>query len=110
MLYRFVGLAVLTLFVVFSVMGCSLPSHAPVMGVWSTSVSAPLAVGSGMNKPDLKVGTASATSVLGLFASGNASIRAACQSAGIQKIHYVDYHNRSFFGLFTTYTVYVYGE
>ena len=106
---RFVGLAVLTLFVLFVVTGCAVPT-APVVGAISTGVSAPLDVGSGINKPNLKVGTASATSVLGLFASGDASIRAACQSAGIETIHYVDYRSQSFLGLLGKYTVYVYGE
>lgn len=69
MLYRFVGLTLLTLFVVFSVAGCAAHSQAPVTGFVSTNVSAALDVGSGINKPHLKVGTASVTSFLGLFAT-----------------------------------------
>ena len=110
MLHRFLGLTLLTLFVVFSVAGCAAYSQAPVTGFVSTNVSAALDVGSGINKPHLKVGTASATSFLGLFATGNASIRAACQNGGIQQIHYIDYHVENSLGLFAKYTLYVYGE
>ena len=110
MLYRFIGLTFLALFVVFSVTGCAAYSQAPVTGFVSTNVSVPLDVGSGIHKPHLKVGTASVTSFLGLFASGDASIQAACQNGGIQQIHYVDYRVESSLGLFAKYTLYVYGE
>ena len=110
MLYRFVALTFLTLFVVFSVTGCAAYVQAPVTGVLSTNVSGALGVGSGIHKPHLKVGTASVTSFLGLFATGDASIRTACQNGGIQQIHYIDYRAENSLGLFAKYTIYVYGE
>ncbi len=51
-----------------------------------------------------------ATSVLGIYASGDASIDAAAKSAGITKIHHVDEQSTNILGFFAKYTVYVYGE
>ena len=110
MLYRFGSIVILTLFTVLSLTGCSAHSTSPVTGVLISDVSAPFAVGLGLNKQVLKVGTASVTSVLGLFASGNASIREAVSKAGISKIHYVDYQTQNFLGIYAKYTIYVYGE
>ena len=60
--------------------------------------------------PSLKVGTAKCTSVLGLVATGDASIEAAKKSAGITKVHHVDWDARNILGLYGEYTVTVYGE
>lgn len=57
-----------------------------------------------------KVGTAEVTSILGLVATGDASINTAAQSAGITRISHVDYEAKSILGVFAKYTVYVYGE
>ncbi len=57
-----------------------------------------------------KVGTAQATNILGIIATGDASINAAATSAGIKKISHVDQHQSSILGLFTKYEVFVYGE
>ncbi len=57
-----------------------------------------------------KVGTASATSILGLVATGDASITAAARKAGITKIHHVDAETQSILGIITTYTIKVYGQ
>jgi hypothetical protein len=81
---------------------------APLVGVLYTDVKAPLAVTS--NTGSTKVGTAKATSILGIVATGDASIEAAARSAGIAKIHHVDYQATSILGIYATYTVMVYGE
>jgi hypothetical protein len=57
-----------------------------------------------------KVGTAKASSILGWFATGDASIDAAAKSAGITKIHHVDVQTSSVLGLIAKYEVFVYGE
>lgn len=57
-----------------------------------------------------KVGTSSATNVLGLVAVGNASIQAAAKNAGIKKISHVDAKRTSILGLFGSYTIQVYGD
>ncbi|MDD2523711.1 MAG: TRL-like family protein [Endomicrobiia bacterium] len=81
---------------------------SPLMGVIYTDVKAPEAVTSNVGKS--KVGTAVATSILGLVAQGDASIDAAARSAGITRIHHVDYHSTSILGIYSTFTVTVYGE
>jgi hypothetical protein len=57
-----------------------------------------------------KVGTSQATSILGWFATGDASIEAAAKSAGIKKISHVDYEGSNILGLFAKHTTIVYGE
>ncbi len=80
----------------------------PVMGLIYTDVKAPEAVTSNSGKS--KVGKGIATSVMGLFAQGDASIETAAKSAGITRIHHVDYHSTSILGFYSTFTVTVYGE
>ncbi|MCS7027201.1 MAG: TRL-like family protein [Bacteroidia bacterium] len=57
-----------------------------------------------------KVGVAKATSILGIFATGDASIEAAAKNEGITKIHHVDERAVRVLSLFASYEVYVYGE
>lgn len=81
---------------------------SPLTGVLYTDIKAPVAATSNSNST--KVGSASATSILGVVATGDASIDAAAKSAGITKIHHVDEHSTSILGFFAKYKVYVYGE
>ena len=81
---------------------------SPLIGVWYTDVKAPLTATSNANSS--KVGTAEATSILGVIATGDASIDAAAKSAGITKIHHVDEHSTSILGFIAKYKIYVYGE
>ena len=57
-----------------------------------------------------KVGRSSATSVLGLVATGDAGVNEAAKQGGITKISHVDVQQKSILGLFGTYEVIVYGE
>ncbi len=57
-----------------------------------------------------KVGTASATNILGLVAIGDASVETAAKSAGITKISHVDSEKKGILGVYGTYKLYVYGE
>ncbi|HOC56172.1 MAG TPA: TRL-like family protein [Verrucomicrobiota bacterium] len=91
------------------VVGCVGPM-GPVGGVGGglyTDVSGPLLVTS--HSSYSKVGRASSTGII-FFATGDSSIKAAADSAGITKIHHVDYHTRSILGLYAKTTVTVYGE
>lgn len=81
---------------------------APLTGVIYTDVKSPVAVTDSENST--KVGTAEATSILGIVATGDASVEAAAKSAGITEIHHVDAHSTSILGVFAKYTIYVYGE
>ena len=55
-------------------------------------------------------GEATLTSLLGLFTTGDASIRTAMKNGNITKIHHVDYHVTNFLGIFATFTTQIYGE
>jgi hypothetical protein len=72
-----------------------------------TDVSGPVAVTDNAASP--KIGEATSTGILG-FATGDSSIKAAAASAGITKIHHVDYHTTSVLGVYAKTTTMVYGE
>ena len=62
------------------------------------------------NSGSSKSGSASATSILGIVASGDASVQAAAASAGITKIQHVDQKMERILMFWARYTVTVYGE
>lgn len=57
-----------------------------------------------------KKGTGTATNILGLIATGDASIATAKQNAGIKKIDTVDVQHTAILGLFSTTVIEVCGE
>jgi len=63
------------------------------------------------NEKGEKVGTATAKCILGIVAWGDASTETAAKNAGITKIHHADYEDTLIFlGVYSSYTVVVYGE
>lgn len=94
-------------FAAFLFTGCS-AVKSPVVGMAYTDVKDGLAVTA--NAGSSKVGTAEAKSYLGIVALGDASIQAAASEAGISRIHHVDYQSKSILGIYSVYTVIVYGE
>lgn len=109
MLYRICGILILGLLAVFLLTGCGAYATAPVTGVLISDVSAPVAVGMADKTPS-KHGESSVTSIFGLFAWGDASIKAAVSKASIKKIYWVDYQSVNVLGLYSKYIVHVYGE
>ena len=99
--------SVLLIFSMLALAGCAMV-QSPVNGYLVTEIRGPITATSSSTYS--KKGTASCTSVFGLFAYGNASIEAAAKQAGITKIHHIDYGSSSFFGIYATFKVYVYGE
>jgi TRL-like protein family len=89
--------------------GCVGP-NGPLVGAYGglyTDVSgAVLATG---NAKGTKVGTATSKGII-FVATGDSSIKAACDNGGITKIEHVDYHVTSVLGLYNETTVTVYGE
>lgn len=57
-----------------------------------------------------KRGEATATGILGLVSTGDASIQTAAKNAGITKISHVDTKKKSILGVVSKYTTIVYGE
>lgn len=86
--------------------GCATPFP---YGAIYTEIKSPIAVG---DKPVIgtKVGRAMSTSVLGIVATGDASISTAARNGEITKISHVDYEVRNVLGFIGEYTTVVYGE
>jgi hypothetical protein len=95
---------ILTTAVMFS--GCATPYP---MGMVYTEVKSPVAVGDGGVNYS-KVGTSKATSILGLVATGDASIKAAMERGHITKEKFVVYESKNILGLYGEYTTKVYGD
>ncbi len=87
--------------------GCAM-STSPVTGTVFSNVKAPVTA-TGYTRYH-KVGTASAHSILGIVALGDASIQAAMENGGINSVHHADYQSTSFLGLYARYKVIVYGD
>ena len=99
-------LAVLT--VTLFLGGCA-SAVSPVTGFWYTNVDGPIAATSAPDEAT-RVGRASTRSVLGIIATGDASIQRAARDGGISEIHHVDFESRSYFGVLAEFTVVVYGN
>jgi hypothetical protein len=100
--------AVLAVLVAILFSACSAAVVAPVTGFLYTDLKGPHMATS--NPVATKVGTAEVTSILGIVATGDASIATAARNGGISKISHIDYESKSILGIFAKYTVYVYGE
>jgi hypothetical protein len=100
------GLTVLVLFTVLALSGCATPYP---MGWVYTEIKAPVAAGDGMVSYS-KVGTSKATSVLGIVATGDCSIKTAAANGGVKNIKYVDYDAKNILGFYGEYTTTVYGD
>ena len=87
---------------------CAALVKAPLTGFLYTGTQQPLEVTD--NTLGTKVGEASAISILGWIAFGDASIQKAAKEAGITKITHVDEKSTNVLGAFAKYTVVVYGE
>jgi hypothetical protein len=88
--------------------GCAMVA-SPLPGSIYTSVKYPSMAGSTAG-PGTKRGEASASSILGIVATGDASIEAATRNGGITKIHTVDAQVKSVMGFYASYTTVVTGE
>lgn len=87
--------------------------HPP--GLIYTSVASPHAqqkieLGLPEDLSSVQMGRSTATSILGLFASGNNSIRAAMQDGGIREVKHVDQETFSLLSIITRHTTIVYGN
>lgn len=86
--------------------GCA--SYIP-MGSIVTQAKGAIGAGSG-DVSYSKVGKATSTSILGLVAQGDSSIKTAVANGGITKIKFVDYEVDNILGFYGKYTTIVYGD
>ncbi len=103
--------------ILFLLTGCVsnlYPGGPSPHGSLQTDVTVPaqnLAVALDPTARPIKVGVSSARAVLGLMASGDASVNAAMKSAGITRVHHIDHNiNSMVFGLWVETKTLVYGE
>ncbi len=91
--------------------GCLVAPVQPPVGAIYSNYSAPLDY-TAHDKPiaNLKKGTSESTSILGLVATGDASVSTAAKNGGIAKIHHVDYSYQNIIGVYQKFTVEVWGE
>lgn len=101
-----ISFIVLVLFAAVILNGCATPYP---MGMIYTEIKAPVGAGDG-GLSYSKIGTSKATSVLGLVATGDCSIKAAAANGGIKNIKYVDYDAKNVLGVYGEYTTTVYGD
>ena len=92
----------------FVALACAGCVKSPVVGGIYTDVKDGLAVTG--NAGSSKVGTAEVKGYVCLVALGYAIIQTAARDAGITRIHHVDYQAKSYVGVYTIYTVIVYGD
>ena len=101
-------LAVLSLLFIMATAFTGCASYLP-LGMVYTEVTSPVSV-TDSDISHSKVGTAVATSVLGIVATGDASVRAAANNGGIKKIKHVEYSVKNILGIVGEYTTTVYGD
>lgn len=96
-------------FLVVSITGCASVSTPVGRGFLLTDVKGPIAVDDNNNE-SVKTGEACATNVLGLVASGDASIETAMRAAGISKVASVSSDQFSILGVFSKFCTVVTGK
>ncbi len=92
--------------VVLFVAGCQ-PVASPVIGLIYLDAKGPIAV---TQATGTREGKACAQSILGLFATGDASIEAAKRAGGIQEVASVDLHSTSTLGIVSEFCTIVRGK
>jgi hypothetical protein len=100
---RGVGLLLVTLFLT----SCA-TARSPVMGAWYTDVKEGVSATS--NQAGNRVGEACASSILGLIATGDASVETARRAGGITMITSVDGYASSILGIYAKYCTTVRGR
>jgi hypothetical protein len=108
------GLWIFCLILTLGFTGCATGPRAPFVpsqAMLLTATVAPLSTEFNDTPVDeLRVGTASTTNICGLFAIGDCSLYTAARNGDLKTIVFADYENFSFFGLYQSTTVRVYGK
>lgn len=87
--------------------GCAVAA-APTTGWLYTKVQGPVTTGTATNTS--KTGQSCATNILGIVATGDASIDAAKKAGGITNVSSVDHDSSSVLGVFATFCTVVKGN
>jgi TRL-like protein family len=87
--------------------GCIAAPVVPPTGLVYTDIQAPLTFRA---EPSTKRGTASTSSILGLFAWGDGGVNAAAHNGAIHDVKQVEYEFLNVIGVYQRYTTVVYGD
>ena len=93
--------------------GCAGFYSAPLTppgGALYSDIQAPLSIEPEGTTLGKKVGEASTTSILGMFATGDASVATAAKEGGITTVRHIDYKMKNVLGVISTFTIVVYGD
>jgi hypothetical protein len=106
---RILGHLLITLLAVMLFAGCA---ANPFFGLAYTKVQAPtIAFTSRIDASSFtKAGEASCTNYLGLVSTGDASLDTAMKNGGITKVHHADCRYQVILGVYSKFTIVVYGE
>ncbi len=97
------------LLVLFTVVSLSGPAISYTYGAIYAENKVPVAAVDGGTIYN-KIGIAKAISILGLMASGDASIKTAAANGNIKTIKHVNYDAKNILGVYGEYTTTVYGD
>lgn len=104
---RFAIIAVAAAFILAET-GCAYAARSPVTGFIYTNVSDNAQVTA--NTIGSKTGRSTATSILGIVATGDCSVATAARQGGIKTITSVDYEITNVLGIYASSTVIVTGQ
>jgi hypothetical protein len=96
-----------------SLTGCVAGFFAPVVppaALIYTDYSAPIDTFAADKRLGERVGTAEVVNILGIVSTGDASVAAAAEAAGIDVIRHIDYRMFSVLFVFSRFTTIVYGD
>jgi hypothetical protein len=82
----------------------------PPTGFLYTNTQAPIDIDADQTQLGTKRGESTSSTVLGLFAWGDASVYAAANAGGITTIRHVDYKCNNILSVYATFTTVVYGD
>jgi len=105
---RNLGLLLICVLFAFTNSGCAAGAGAPVVGIFFTKSTGPHMAT--QNPIGSKKGEATAVSILGLVAVGDAGIAAAAEDGGITKVATVDQEGMHILGFYAQSTTIVTGE
>jgi len=98
----------LSVLALVSLAACAFPSKAPLMGAIYSDIHS--GDGATSNPSGTKTGEACVSSILGVYAAGDASIETARRNGGITQITSVDNHTSNILGFYATHCTVVRGK
>lgn len=91
--------------------GCSYTAPViPPIGLFYANVSAPIDTNADNTPVSARSGESGTTSILGLFAFGDASVTTAARNGGLSTVNHVDYEYFHVLYVYQTFTVRAYGD